>query len=272
MDIYLFLLLCTASIAIIGGIGAILWQTLLSRDKELNQKAHLRALKKEAKDLKKLRKQQENYSGFQAHYDILGENKEAIQRIDNKIDTLFEKKLQLIKSYEEMVQQESSSIIKSLNPFSDKKKPSVLCKNFQEKFQLYEAELASLQAHRATLWGVRTDFQKHLLEEENSRNKRLDDLYHRHTVLLEKVYLGHIKSTEEIDKASIEAGTKSFKYSVFYPFQFLTSFFGAQKKSDILKNTTGETRSREMVRQTEGNINEGLAFSFDEDTLSVSSH
>ena len=271
MDTYLFILLCTLSIAIIGGIGAFLLQLLLSRDKQLHQSAHLKALEKESEILEKLRAQQENSQHFSAHYKILTKNKKAIQSIDRKIDALFDKKLQMIHSYGEMVHQSATSMIKEFNPFSQKKKSASLKEHFAKSFQLYEAELEALQKRRASLWDIRADFQKNLLDEEKARNKKLDDLYSRHTDLFEKVYLSQIKSAEMIDKASIDAGKQAFEYSILSPVRLFEFFFSGAKRADLLKQTTEEMLAREVIRETEGQINSDTAFNLDEDALSISS-
>ncbi|MDF1646928.1 MAG: hypothetical protein P1U61_08135 [Legionellaceae bacterium] len=267
MDIYILILICTLGVAAIGGIGALLWQLVLSRDKRLNQKAHLKALEKESEALNHLREQQESSQRFQAHHEILDKNKESIEALDKKIDALFERKISMIKSYGEMVQQESASMIQNFNLFASTKMPSALCDNFHKTFEAYETELATLQEQRANLWTTQTDFQKHLIEEERIRNEKLDDLYYRHTALLEKIYLSQAKNIEEIDKASIEAGTESLKYSIFYPFQFLTSFFGAQEKPNLLKKTMSEMLLREKIRAVENEINQEQTFDYEQANL-----
>ncbi len=267
MDAYLLIFLCTVSIAIIGGIGAFLMQLFLSRDKELHQRAHLQALEKESEILEKLRAQQESSQRFSAHYEVLGKNKEAIKELDDKINALFEKKLEMIKMYAGVIEKESTSIIKDLHPFSHAKTPTSVRENFSQAFQSFDEELRSLQAHRAKLWDIRSDFQKDLLSDEKSRNKKLDELYHRHTALFEKVYLSHVQHSEEIDKASIEAGKQAFKYSIFSPARFFEFFFGSHKHMDFVEKTANETLSREMVREAEARINTGHGLNLGEKTI-----
>ncbi len=255
MDMYLIICFCVISVALIGGIGTLLWQSRLSRDKQLNQKAQLRALDKESKGLEDLRKQHGNERCFQAHYAVLGDTKAEIQEINKKIDALFEKKSALIQVYEKMVHEASSYMVLGFEFFLSKKTPAALTENFQKSLEDYEKELTALQAHRAGLWDIRTDFQKHLLDEEKARNDHLDALYHEHTALLEKVYLGQLESTDAVNQASIEAGTQSLQSSIFYPLQFLTSFFTASKKPDVLKKVMNEKQLREAVHGVEMGFN-----------------
>ncbi|MDF1677333.1 MAG: hypothetical protein P1U32_01400 [Legionellaceae bacterium] len=267
MDMYLIMFFCVISIALIGGVGTLLWQSRLSRDKQLNQKAQLRALDKESKGLRELRQQQSKERCFQAHYAVLGDTKAEIQAVNQKIDVLFEKKLVLIQSYEKLVHEASSYMILGFEFFSSKKTPKILTEHFEQILETYEKELSTLQTHRAGLWDMRADFQKHLLDEEKVRNDHLDNLYHEHTALLEKVYLGQLESTDAVNKASIEAGTQSLQSSIFYPLQFLTSFFSSTKKTDVLKKVVSENQRREMVSEVEKGVNTDVTLDMNEGLL-----
>ena len=90
---------------------------------------------------------------------------------------------------------------------------------------------------------------------EKTRNKKLDDLYQRHTALLEKIYLGHLDSAEELGKTSIRAGTHSLKYSILSPIRFFTQFWGPQNNTEILKKSAEEISARKSVQHLEAAMN-----------------
>lgn len=259
METYYFILFFTLSITVVGSIGALLWQWLLSRDKQINQQAQFRALEKEIEALEHLRQQQNNQPYFQAHYAVLGENSEAIKQIDTKISELFNKKIQLIESYGKIIQNQSEEITKKIFSISPIKMQLAFHHDYCQAMEAYDRELTSLQVQRAGLWTVQNDLQKHLLHEEKIKNEKLDSLYHHHTMLLEKIYLSHMKNLEEIDKASIEAGKESIRYNMFYPFQFLASFFTGKSKLDVHKNSMSELAARKAVLETQNQINQNLA-------------
>jgi hypothetical protein len=258
MDPYILILLCTLSISIVGSIGAFLWQLLLSRDKQLNQRAHLGALEKEASVLETLRGQQEGDTRFRAHYDALANNSKSIELINEKINEILEKKLQLIKEYAEMVKEESSSMIRNFSFFLSSTAPSILSDTYHQTLDSYEMELTALRTQRDKLWTISREFQAELLSAESNRNEKLDTLYSTHTALLGKVYLAQARNSDEIEKASINAGSTAFKYSIFYPLQLLASFFGLHKSPDILRSTEDETKARTFVQAVENEINRGI--------------
>lgn len=263
MEPYTLLLLCTFALTIVAGIGAFIWQLMLSRDQQLNEQAHLKALSKESELLEEVRNQSESKESFKAHYKTLKKNKTSIKYIDEKIDEILKKKFDLVQRYSEMAMDESASVIKGVGSPQKNQDLSVLKKEIDQELEFYESELKTHQARRETLWDTRTEIQTHLVHEETARNEKIDELYEKHTVLLEKIYLGHMTSSEEVNKASIQAGTSSLKDCFSAPIEFFAQFWDPQKKAVRLKNATDELHARINVHKAEEDINNSADIELD---------
>ncbi|CAM4507609.1 MAG: hypothetical protein LEGION0403_FIIPPAGN_00572 [Legionella sp.] len=258
MDPMVMGLICAAVFGTVMVASAFIRQLLLSRDKKLNDEAQSRALAQEAGELEKIRIQMQNEKRFTAHYQMLGENKDAIKYLDAQISELLNKKTELIERYAQATLKESGVIISSGEISPERK---LICDKLRDeidkKIGFYDAELQILQKRRAILWDTHADFERYLLNQEKASNVNLDNIYKQHSALLEKVYLRHIDDTEVVAVKLIDAGTVSFKDMLMAPIQFLMQFFGAGSAlpSIAVVQTRVEHSARQEVERTENDIN-----------------
>lgn len=245
--------IATAVFGAVTALSVFIRQLLLSRDKNLNDKAQQRALAQESRELEKLRKQMENNKRFDSHYQVLGANKDAIQYLDQKIEEILTKKFGLIQRYSQMAVKESSAIIDSGQISERKAVCDLLRQEIDFEIKFYDDELKQLQARRASLWDSHSGLQVYLLDQEKSRNEKLDTIYQSHTGVLEKIYLRHNRNAEQIAKQTIDAGNQTFKF-LTAPWQLLMQFF--KLSSGISPNVASkEKASREEVAKAEQDIN-----------------
>lgn len=253
-------LICAAVFGTVMVISAFIRQLMLSRDKKLNDEAQSRALTQEALELEKIRSQMQSYKRFDAHYQILGENKEAIKYLDTQIEGFLRSKTDLIERYGQITVKESGKIISQGVACPERKAAcDKLRAEIDKEIASYSKEMEELQKRRAILLDAHTGFQNHLLEQEKVRNKNLDSIYKQHSALLEKVYLRHIGDTETVAVKTIEAGTISFKDMLMAPIQFLMQFFGGgggAVPNVSFVQTRIEHVARAEVARTEKEINE----------------
>jgi hypothetical protein len=258
MDPMVIGLICAAVFGTVMVASAFIRQLLLSRDKKLNDEAQSRALAQEAGELEKIRIQMQNEKRFTAHYQMLGENKDAIKYLDNQIEELLNKKTELIERYAQATIKESGVIISSGEVSPERKSMcDKLRDEIDKKIAFYDGELQILQKRRAILWDTNADFERYLLNQEKASNINLDNIYKQHSALLEKVYLRHIDDTEVVAVKLIDAGTMSFKDMLMAPIQFLMQFFGAGTAlpSIAVVQTRVEHSARQEVERIENDIN-----------------
>lgn len=259
MDPVTIALICTAVFGTIMVASAFLRQLLISRDKKLNDAAQSRAMSQEAAELEKLRSQMLSNQRFEAHYQVLGENKDAIKYVDLQIEDILRKKVALIERYAKATAKESGTIISSGEASVERKAAcDKLRGEIDQELALYDTELHQWQQKRAHLWDAHTDFQKQLLAQERTRNEHLDNIYKQHSALLEKVYIRHIDGAQAVTLKGMEAGSMSFKDMLMAPIQFLMQFFSrgtAVMPSIALVQTRVEGAARENVERVESDIN-----------------
>jgi hypothetical protein len=246
--------ICTVVFGVVTALSVFVRQLLLSRDKRLNDKAQHRALAQEAKELEKLRTQMASNKRFNSHYQVLGDNKDAIQYIDQKIEDILAKKLALIQRYGQMTIKESSAMIDGAQSGDRKVVCDLLKEEIDREIKLYDTELQQLQSRRASLWGAHHDLQDYLIAQEMTRNENLDKLYQGHSGLLEKIYVHHNESAERVTKLVINAGTHSLKYMALAPLQMLMEYFKPSKNISPEKMQK-EKLARQSVSDIEDSIN-----------------
>lgn len=247
-------IICAAAFGVVAVLSAFIRHLLLSRDKNLNDQAQHRALTQEANELEKLRKQMASTKRFDSHYQVLGANKDAIQYLDQKIEEILKKKSDLIERYAQMTIKQSSAIIDGEPSLERKALCDRLKLEIDSELKFYDAELEQWQSRRASLWDTHADLQEYLLSQESKRNKHLDSIYDRHSVLLEKIYLRHNENSEAMAKQSIDAGTKTFKMMIMAPILFLMQFFSLSTGIN-LDQAKNENKVRDEVEQVEKEIN-----------------
>lgn len=258
MEFYFLIWLCTLSVALIGGISTFIWQLVLSRNREFNEQAQLSALSTESAVLEDLRIQLEDNKRFDAHYKVLTANKESIVYLDQKIDALLEKKSACIAKYATEVKTLSALIISGGNNSPSNTSLTLLKEETEAEIHGFELELQQLQTEREKLWSISSELLFELVHEETARNKRLDELYTRHTELLEKVYLGHAQSVERIHQASIEAGSKALQQSLAAPVETMSTFWQKPTASagHYAKHVEQELASRREVQHMASSYND----------------
>lgn len=247
-------LICAASFGGIMILAAFIRQLLLSRDKLLNDEAQKNALSQEASELEKMREEMQNSRRFNNHYIMLSDNKEAIAYLDEKIESVFKKKAELVDRYAQIAVKESSAIIDGESCAARKETCNLLRKELDEEIRFYDSELKQLQERRASLWTANVDFQEYLLSQEQARNKSLDTLYERHSGVLEKIYIRHTDDSENVAKQSINAGTASFKSIILAPLQFLLQYFNISTGISFDQSKL-EQAARENVDEVEKEAN-----------------
>lgn len=256
MDIYLLILLCSVSIAIIGGIGAFIWQLILSRDKQLNETAQLSALEKEGSALESIREQVANTRRYDAHYQVLRDNHKAIRYIDKKIDAIIKQKAEYLKQYGAMVQEETAVIAQHPGWVDRIQQIDGFRTGVNVQIRQLDQELQLLQRRRSELWGESHELQTELIQEETHKNQTLDGLYSQHTDLLEKFYLGHASRVDTANQASIDAGTNALRYSLFAPVEAISRLWGGgQVRVTDPERIPHEIMSRQAVREVQNGIN-----------------
>ncbi|MDI9819471.1 MULTISPECIES: hypothetical protein [unclassified Legionella] len=248
-------IICATAFGAVALLSAFIRQLLLSRDKNLNDKAQQMALTQEVKELEKIRDQMTSNKRFDSHYQVLGANKDAIQYLDQKIEEILNKKLALIQRYSQMTIKESSAIIGGGQSVERKSICDKLRSEIDNEIDFYNKELEQLQKRRASLWNSHIELQEYLLEQEKKRNEQLDLIYYRHSGLLEKIYLRHNRNSENIAKKSIDASTQTFKMMIMAPIYMLMQYFSPSSGLSV-DRVKDELEAREDVAETEDEINE----------------
>lgn len=247
-------IICATAFGVVAMLSAFIRQLLLSRDKNLNDQAQQRALTQEVKELENLRTQMISNKRFDSHYQVLGSNKEAIQYLDDKIEEIFKKKAELIERYAQIAVKESTAMVGGEQ--SEERK--ILCDKLKSEIDselaFYNTELELLQKRRDSFWQTHSELKVYLLEQERSRNKHMDAIYERHTSLLEKIYIRHNRSSENIAVKSIDAGTQTFKAMIMAPIYLLMQYFKPSSNIDDQK-AKDEIEARGDVSAAEDDIN-----------------
>lgn len=256
MDPITIALICAASFGTVVIIIAFFRQLLISRDKKLNDEAQSRALAQEAAELEKLRAQMQSNTRFEAHYQVLGANKDAIKYLDKQIEEVLSKKMELVNRYSTLILKESDQIISTSKILAVRKEAYDKLRNqIDAKMKTYDTELNELQTTRSTLWDSHFDFQKHLLSQELTRNAHLDALFIKHSAILEKLFLRHIDNMQNIATKGMDTGALTFKDMLKAPIQFLMQFFGRGVPGVSFVQTNVEAAARTDVARAEEELN-----------------
>lgn len=246
-------IICTVVFGTVMSLSVYIRQLFLSRDVRLNEKAHQRALKQEAKELEKLRKQMEGNKRFDSHYKVLVANKEDIQYLDQKIEEILNKKFELIQRYSNMTLKESDALVNGESQGNRKQVSDMLRDEIEREMAFYDEQLNLFQKRRASFWDTHLELQEYLLEQEKTRNTKLDDIYQRHSSMLEKIYIRHNENSELVMIKSIDSATQAFKLIVA-PLKYIMQFF--TRSSNIsLEKVQEEIDSRMAVKDVEDDIN-----------------
>jgi hypothetical protein len=224
VDPLIIVLICAASFGVITLIAAFVRQVLLSRDKKANDEATQKSLNDETTSLTKMRQQLQESRPSKAHQEVLDDNKKAIFYLDEKIEEIFRKKTESIERFRKLTS-EPEPADEGSEPSERQDISRKLSKEVDEQIKFYNSELERLQRKRESLWDAHSKMQMHLLNQEQARNAELDALYHRHSALLEKIYLRNTVSSERLAQSSITASTSTFESMIMAPIQFLMQYF-----------------------------------------------
>lgn len=255
MEVIAIGLICTAVFGAVVALAAFLRHILLSRDKQLNDKAQQRALTQEADELKNIRQEMQSRKRMTAHYQLLNENKHAIQHLDDKIDELTQKKAELITRWAEMTIEASRQMIDHGADHQQKSKYDKVKQSIDAALANYDQEISQLQKRREALLTTHQEIGMYLLEQDKKANDNLDGLYEKHSMMLEKMFIRHNENSEHVATRTIDAGTNTFALILKAPIQYLTTFFksGTGFNLDKLKD---EIKSRGDVADMEDALNE----------------
>lgn len=254
-------IICVVAFGVVLALSAFIRQLLLSRDKLLNDKAQKIALQLEIQQLEKMRAEMYSSERADINYEMLGENKEAIKYLDEKINDILQKKAELIQRYADIVTKVSLAIIEG-NQSSERKE---LCDNLKagidKQLLQYDKELEQLQERRTTECNQRGGLQTHLLDHEKQRNKHLASMYKRHTNLLEKIYLRHIEQSEVVAVKNTEGSSDTYKHALTGTAEMMKSCFSApsnlqhsQSVEEIKKRRKIYTIQEELNESSDGEI------------------
>ncbi|KTD16285.1 hypothetical protein [Legionella jordanis] len=255
MEAITIAIICATAFGVVALLSAFIRQLLLSRDKDLNDKAQQRALSQEVFELENLRKEMISPKRFDSHYQVLGSNKDAIQYLDQKIEDILKKKTDLVQRYAETAIKESTAIVNGEQSLERKSICDKLKNEIDIELQFYQKELEQLQKRRDSLWDTHSELKDYLLEQEKKRNSHLDVIYERHSGMLEKIYLRHNQNSENIATKSIDASTETFKAFIMAPITMLMQYF--KPSTNISEDKAkGEIGNRGEVSGAEGDIND----------------
>lgn len=250
-------IISTVIFGAVASLSAFIRHVMLSRDQRLNEQAQQRALSQEARELETLRTQMENPKRFTTHYQMLGENKDAIHYLDTKIEEVLAKKLALVNRYAEMTIKESVATVAGGIVSERQSLYQMLKDEMDIEIKHYDTEHEQLQKRRSALWDSHFELQDLLVGQERSRNQKLDEIYETHSGILAKVYARHEEAAENIVKESINANKDAYKLSFLAPIQMMIAYFKAT--TGIGSSAfTEEKEKREMVRQIENELNNNI--------------
>lgn len=254
MEVIAIGLICAVVFGAVVALSAFLRHILLSRDKQLNDEAQHRALSHEADELKNIRQEMQDRKRMTAHYQLLTENKHAIQHLDDKINELTQKKAELITRWAELTIEASRQMIDNGSDPEQKLKYDKVKQGIDLALTNYDQEISQLQNRREVLLSKHQEIGMYLLEQDNRANENLDSLYEKHSLMLEKMFIRHNENSEHVATKSIDAGTNTFAMIIKAPIQFLLTYFksGSGFNLDKLKD---ELKSREDVAEEEDKIN-----------------
>lgn len=255
MEVIAIGLICAAVFGVVVALSAFLRHLLLSHDKQLNDEAQQRALSQEAEELKSIRLEMQNRERMTAHYQLLDENKYAIEHLDDKIDKLTKKKSDLIARWAEITIDASREMIEHGSDPQQKLKYDKVKQGIDKALSNFDQEISQLQKRRDEYLSKHQEIGMYLLEQDKRANESLDALYEKHSLLLEKMFIRHNENSEHVATKSIDAGTNTFAMIIKAPIQFLLTYFKSASGFDLDK-LRQEKESREEVAEEEDNINQ----------------
>ncbi|WP_131781750.1 hypothetical protein [Legionella gresilensis] len=235
--------ICAAVFGVVSTITAFIHRLLASRDKRLNDLAQAKALTQETIELEKLRHEMLSYKRYNAYYQVLGENKEAVQYLDQKIEEILKKKSELIERYAQAIVKESNAIVAGNSSLDRKEVCDKLRQEIDNQLKTYDTEIKQLQQRRSNLWNSNKELQDYILEQEKKRNEHMDAVYQQHSALLEKIFLRHNDNSENVTKTLIDSTTQTFKSLITAPIEFLSKTFR------LTKNASSNVAKQELLKR-----------------------
>lgn len=263
MAIVTTVLICATVFGGIVAISAFIRQLIVSRERKLNDAAQQRALTKEFENLNDLRIRFESSQRNDTHYQVLEKNTDSIRYIDNQIEQIMERKIAIISRFSNIIMTQSDSIIKGQFSSENKHDCNVLRQEVDKELSHYNSEIERLQKTRANLWENHQELQDKLLAQESEHNKQLDDIYSKHSSIIEKLSLRSIDNSEVITKKTLDEGGNAFKMMILAPIKFLIAFFTKSEGIDLEKSLD-EISEREDIKDAQDELDEWDDFEYDE--------
>ncbi|MFT4059877.1 MAG: hypothetical protein QM652_10040 [Legionella sp.] len=256
-------LICAAVFGSVMVITAFLRQIMLSRDKRLNEEAHIRALKQQSDELARIRIEMHDTQRLQVHYQLFGKHDKKIESINKDIADLFREKEALMQRYSEefidVIKQNREILVQSEASNERKELFDKLRHAINPDFTFYDKQIDLLQQQRLALLKNNKKYENSLLAQEKARNAHLDEIYRVHSNTLEKIYLSYIKADERVTVETIKAGTIYFKDLLMAPIHFLTQVFRGGIAAVVPNISVVQTRvehiSRTEVEKVERELN-----------------
>jgi hypothetical protein len=239
MNPLIIVLICTASFGVVATIAGFVRQIILSRDKKLNDEAQTKALQQQADEFKQMREQLISNRRFPNYEKVLGANKERVLYLEQKMDDIFQKKSELLKTYNELLVSESGGVARGsiFNESNERIKAEI-----DKKIAFYDEDFKLLQQERASELKNHTTLNDYLLKNEAEVEAGMRDIWKQHASLMAKNRLRSIENTEHVAIETINAGTHSFQSMLMAPINFLIQYFspssGASLAQVVLENAT----------------------------------
>ncbi len=256
MEIFTTLIICTAIFGMASIAAAFIHQLLVSRDKDLYDKAQLRAIRQEAGELTQLREQmkQRNCSG-DIRCKILQQQSEDVAHLDARIAHVFRCKEKIIQKYANLAIQPVLELAEkdALPPIAE---PASLQDAIKKDLNSLDAELLSLQQQRRHIWQSETGLQHDLVSEENAHNHRLDDLYDKHSTLIEKAYASQADVSGTLAAMNMRSSSEIFSNIIRNPLQVLKTFLFQRSRESTFDTSQQEVLA---VKVAEEDINNEFA-------------
>lgn len=254
MEPITIVLLTAAAITGIVALSAFIRQLFINRNQKIMEESQRRALAMEAKQLSKIRNEMREESTPNLHYQLLGENKEAIRYIDNRIDGLMQRKLDLIDKYTQTVSKKAALIQADEMTETDMKSCQQLKSVVDDQLQAIDGQITQLREQRKQLWTDRKDLHEKVMEKEEKRQVRMNTVYKSHTSALEKLYAKHNEIRQSHTSEVLQSGNMTFKSILMAPIRFLQAVFFPSTLNIDEQQAARESEARQHVGAAQSHL------------------
>jgi hypothetical protein len=249
MEALSLIVICTASFGLIAATASAIHHYLLSRNANLNQLAREKAIGYQQQALKNLRDEIKGLE-FTSHHALIEENKEAIIKVDGKINSLIEEKTKMVERYANLIYKRCGNQ-SSVDCEENQEHLSNMLKG-QMKMLLTQMDekLKYLQDQRSGLWTYEQSLESKLMKTEDKRNARLNKLYKQHGELLDKLQLAQNEAQSTNTEKMADTSSSLFESMIMAPIRVIPSFFSSTINTDY-EFSLRQARIRASVKDTE---------------------